>query len=56
MKISRMDWQVAAAYVGTMIGAGFASGQELMQFFVRFGIKGIWGALVTGFFFLSSGE
>lgn len=51
MKISRMDWQVAAAYVGTMIGAGFASGQELMQFFVRFGIKGIWGAIITGFFF-----
>ncbi|MEL7566021.1 MAG: hypothetical protein AAGU27_14195 [Dehalobacterium sp.] len=51
MKISRINWQVAAAYVGTLIGAGFASGQELMQFFVRFGIKGIWGAVVTGFFF-----
>lgn len=51
MKISKIDWQVSAAYVGTLIGAGFASGQELMQFFVRFGIKGIWGAVVTGFFF-----
>lgn len=51
MKFNRMDWKVAAAYVGTMIGAGFASGQELMQFFVRFGIKGVWGALITGLLF-----
>jgi len=51
VKISKINWQVSAAYVGTLIGAGFASGQELMQFFVRFGIKGIWGAIVTGFFF-----
>jgi uncharacterized membrane protein YkvI len=47
----KINLQVAAAYVGTAIGAGFASGQEIMQFFVRFGHKGIWGVVVTGFFF-----
>lgn len=51
MRIRKIDWQVAAAYIGTIIGAGFASGQEIMQFFVRFGPKGLWGALVVGFLF-----
>ena len=30
-----------AAYVGTAIGAGFASGQEILQFFVYFGAMGL---------------
>lgn len=51
MRINKIDWQVAAAFAGTVIGAGFASGQELMQFFVRFGIKGLWGATLAGLFF-----
>lgn len=51
MRISKIDIQVAAAYVGTLVGAGFASGQELMQFFVRFGVKGVWGTIVTGLCF-----
>jgi uncharacterized membrane protein YkvI len=51
VRIRKIDWQIAAAYVGTVIGAGFASGQELMQFFVRFGHLGLWGAAITGFLF-----
>jgi uncharacterized membrane protein YkvI len=46
----KINLQVAAAYVGTAIGAGFASGQEIMQFFVRFGHKGIWGVGSNWFF------
>lgn len=34
---------VAMAYTGTVIGAGFASGQEIWQFFSRFGYWGGWG-------------
>lgn len=30
-------FQIAATYVGVIIGAGFASGQEILQFFVLFG-------------------
>ena len=29
--------KVAAAYIGTVVGAGFATGQEILQFFNRFG-------------------
>lgn len=38
-------------YIGALIGAGFASGQELFQFFVRFGYKGLLGVLVAGLLF-----
>ncbi len=36
-------FKVASVYVGTVLGAGFASGQELLQFFARFGTIGIIG-------------
>lgn len=38
---------IAATYVGTVVGAGFATGQEVLQFFTAFGIGGIWGALLA---------
>lgn len=37
--------QVAAVYIGTVVGAGFASGQEIVQFFTRFGVYGYGGVL-----------
>lgn len=37
---------VAAAYIGTLIGAGFASGQEILQFFALFGDKGLYGVVL----------
>lgn len=44
-------FKVAATYIGTVVGAGFASGQEVLQFFSNFGIWGAVGlALVTGLF------
>jgi uncharacterized membrane protein YkvI len=45
---------VALAYVGAVVGAGFASGQEIYQFFSRHGTWG-WAGLVLagiGFFLL----
>ena len=36
---------IAGTYIGTVIGAGFASGQEVYQFFGHFGL---WGALGIG--------
>ena len=29
--------RVAFTYIGTVVGAGFASGQEILQFFTRYG-------------------
>lgn len=40
--------QTAMAFVGIVIGAGFATGQEVLQYFVSYGRIGILGALVTG--------
>ena len=39
--------QIGGAVVGTLVGSGFASGQEVMQYFTAYGIPGIWGALLT---------
>lgn len=39
---------IALAYVGVVIGAGLSSGQDLMQYFVSFGIWGIIGTLLLG--------
>lgn len=37
------------AFIGIVVGAGFASGQEAMQYFVAFGEWGLWGiALAAG--------
>lgn len=42
---------IASCYMGAVIGAGFASGQELLQFFVNFGLPGFGGILVAGALF-----
>lgn len=46
---------VALAFVGLTVGAGFASGQEVMQYFVGFGIYGIIGAMVAAIVFAFTG-
>jgi uncharacterized membrane protein YkvI len=46
-------FKVAATYIGTVIGAGFASGQEILQFFSVFGKLGLLGlVIVTALFIL----
>ena len=40
--------RVALALVGLTVGAGFASGQEVIQYFLSFGYWGIVGAAVAG--------
>jgi uncharacterized membrane protein YkvI len=44
--------QIAATYVGTVIGAGFASGQSIMQFFTVYGSLGAVGCLISTFLFM----
>ncbi|MBE7022642.1 MAG: hypothetical protein E7414_05460 [Ruminococcaceae bacterium] len=43
--------KIAAIYLGTVLGAGFASGQEHILFFVRFLRRGMLGCLLAGILF-----
>ena len=46
---------VALMFVGAIMGAGFASGRELWQFFGVFGIRGKIGVLLVGILFILLG-
>lgn len=46
---------IAMAFVGLTVGAGFASGQEMMQYFVAFGINGLWGVILASVVMAISG-
>ena len=48
-------FNVAALYVGTLMGAGFASGREGWQFFGVFGMKGYTGLMISGTLFMIIG-
>jgi len=46
------NWiKIASIYIGTVIGAGFASGREIIEFFGIYGIKGIGGMAISGTLF-----
>lgn len=40
-------FKIASAFVGIIVGAGFASGQEILQYFTSFGYIGTVGAIVS---------
>ncbi|MCA1029448.1 hypothetical protein LCL95_00220 [Bacillus timonensis] len=44
--------QVAVVYVGTVVGAGFATGKEIVEFFTQYGIYGLLGILLSGYLFI----
>ncbi len=48
--------RLVATYIGAVIGAGFASGQEILQFFSMFGYKGLLGVLVSTVLFAYLGS
>ncbi len=54
MSVTKLGaFSIGMAFVGTVIGAGFASGQEIMQFFGAFGMNGVAGlGVALVFFFL----
>lgn len=43
----KKSFQIGGAFVGLVTGAGFASGQEIMQYFTSFGVMGILGGVVA---------
>jgi uncharacterized membrane protein YkvI len=42
----KLAFQIAAVFIGTIVGAGLASGQEIRQFFTEYGYMGFWGILL----------
>lgn len=48
----RESLKIAGAFVGVIVGAGFASGQEVMQFFTAFGVPGLIGVMFSSAFFI----
>lgn len=49
------SFKLASVYVGTVVGAGFASGQEVLQFFGFHGANGVLGLLVSTVLFVGFG-
>lgn len=47
--------RIGLAYLGVLIGAGFASGKEMLQYYVSFGRQGIWGLVVASILFIAGG-
>jgi uncharacterized membrane protein YkvI len=49
-------FQIAAVYVGTVVGAGFATGKEIVEFFSRFGLLGFFSILMSGYLLVYMGS
>lgn len=49
-------FQIAAVYVGTVVGAGFATGKEIVEFFSRFGFFGFISILMSGYLLVFLGS
>ncbi|MEG0260623.1 MAG: hypothetical protein RR651_12195 [Lysinibacillus sp.] len=50
----KKSFQIGGAFVGIIVGAGFASGQEIILYFTSYGFKSILGAIIAmlGFAFV----
>lgn len=48
--------QLSFVYVGTVVGAGFATGKEIVEFFLKFGPAGMLGILISGIMFTFLGS
>ena len=47
--------QIAAVYIGTIVGAGFATGREIVEFFSQYGFIGFLGMMIAGILFVFLG-
>lgn len=48
-------FQISAVFIGTIVGAGLASGQEICQFFTVYGYKSFLGILVCSLIYIAVG-
>ena len=42
-------------YIGTIVGAGFATGKEIIEFFSQYGFIGLFGIFISGYLFIFFG-
>lgn len=52
----KLIFQVATVFIGTIVGAGLASGKEITQFFTQYGIKSFTGIIGCGIFYIIMGS
>lgn len=52
----RASWKYAFAYTGIVVGAGFSTGQEVLQFFASHGLISIAGVILTGLIIMFIGR
>ena len=45
-------FQIAVVFIGTIVGAGLASGKEITTFFTSYGIKSFLGIIFCGIFYI----
>ena len=45
-------FQVATVFIGTIVGAGLASGKEITEFFTQYGITSFFGIIACGIFYI----
>ncbi|MGL5616089.1 MAG: YkvI family membrane protein, partial [Sarcina sp.] len=52
MKDTKQVFQIATIFIGTIVGAGLASGKEITEFFTVYGLRSVFGILFTGLFYV----
>jgi uncharacterized membrane protein YkvI len=52
MKRTVVVCQIAFTYIGTVVGAGFATGQEILQFFTKYGAVAMFTILISTALFI----
>ena len=52
MKDAKQVFQIATIFIGTIVGAGLASGKEITEFFTTYGVRSIFGIIFTGLFYM----
>lgn len=55
IKKINLSLQMAAVFIGTIVGAGLASGQEITQFFTSYGYKSFIGIIICFFIYIIIG-
>lgn len=48
--------KLSGAYIAYLIGSGFATGQEVLQFFASYGINGLYGTVISTLLFCTLGS
>ena len=53
---NRASWRIGFAYAGILVGAGFSTGQEVLQFFASHGMVSIFGIILAALILMFVGR